>query len=55
MPKLRYSEKVTTDGAHDADRRRLQTALDQFMTIKNGIPPETKGGKKSKTSEGKPD
>ncbi len=31
----RYSEAVTTDPAHDADRARLQKALDRFMAIKS--------------------
>ena len=53
--KERYSEKVTTDPAHEADRHRLQTALDQFMAIKSEISPKLKGGTKSKTSKGKPD
>jgi arylsulfatase A len=53
--KERYSEKVTTDPAHETDRRRLQTALDEFQAIKSEILPELKGGKKSKTSKGKPE
>jgi len=46
--KERYSEKVTTDPAHEADRRRLQAAFDQFLAIKSEIPAELKGGKKTK-------
>lgn len=53
--KERYSEKVTTDPAHEADRRRLQSALNQFIAIKSEISPKLKGGKKSKTSTGKAD
>jgi arylsulfatase A-like enzyme len=53
--KERYGKKVTTDPAHEADRRRLQSALDEFQAIKSEFSPELKGGKKSKTSEGKPD
>jgi arylsulfatase A len=53
--KERYSEKVSTDPVHETDRRRLQTALDEFQAIKSEISPELKGGKKSKTSKGKPD
>lgn len=48
--KERYSEKVTTDPAHEAARLRLQAALDQFMAIKTESSPELKGGKKSKIS-----
>jgi arylsulfatase A len=51
----RYSEKVTTDPAHESDRRRLQTALDQFMAIKSEIAPQRKDGTKSKTTKEKPD
>jgi arylsulfatase A len=46
--KERYSEKVTTDPAHEGDRRRLQAALDQFLAIKAEISHELKGGKKTK-------
>lgn len=38
--KERYSEKVTTDPAHEAHRLRLQAALDQFLAIKSEIYPE---------------
>jgi hypothetical protein len=51
----RYSNKVTTDPAHEADRHRLQSALHEFMAIKSEISPKLKGGTKSKTSKGKPD
>jgi arylsulfatase A-like enzyme len=53
--KERYGKTVTTDPAHEADRRRLQAALDQFMAIKSEISPKLKGGTKSKASKGKPD
>jgi arylsulfatase A len=43
--KERYSETVTTDPAHEADRLRLQAALDQFRAIKSEITPELKGSK----------
>jgi arylsulfatase A-like enzyme len=46
--KERYSEKVTTDPAHETDLIRLQAALDQFLAIKSEISPELKGGKKTK-------
>ena len=46
---------VTNDPAHEADCRRLQSALNEFQAIKSEISPELKGGKKSKTSKGKPD
>jgi hypothetical protein len=46
---------VTTDPAHEADRRSLQSALDEFQAIKSEFSPESKGGKKPRTSEGKPD
>jgi len=53
--KDRYGEKVTTDPAHEADRRRLQSALDEFQAIQSEFSPNLKGGKKSGTSNGKPD
>ena len=37
--KERYSEKVSTDPVHETDRRRLQTALDEFQAIKSEISP----------------
>lgn len=52
--KERYGKKVTTDPAHEADRRRLQSALHQFMAIKREFSPKLKGAKKSKTFEGRP-
>jgi arylsulfatase A len=51
--KERYSEQVTTDPAHEADRHRLQTALDQFLAIKSEISSEHKGGKKPKPTKKK--
>ena len=51
--KERYSEKVTTDPAHEVDRLRLQADLDQFLAIEREISPELKSGKKSKTSRKK--
>jgi hypothetical protein len=39
------------DPAHDADRRRLQAALDQFMAIEREISPELERGKNSKSSK----
>ncbi len=51
--KERYSEKVTTDPAHEADRLRLQAALDEFLAIKSGISPDLKGGEKPKPSMNK--
>lgn len=53
--KERYSGKVTIDPAHEADRLRLQSALDEFQAIKSEISPESIGGKKPQTSEEKPD
>lgn len=35
--KERYGKKVTTYPAHEADRRRLQSALHQFMAIKKRV------------------
>jgi arylsulfatase A-like enzyme len=52
--KERYSELITTDPAHETDRRRLQAALDQFLAIKSEISPELKGGKRAKPSKKKP-
>jgi arylsulfatase A len=51
--KERYSEKVTTDPAHEADRHRLQAALDRFRAIKCEIPPELKGKEENKTRKKK--
>ena len=46
---------VTNDPAHEADCRRLQSALNEFQAIKSEFSRELKGGKQSKTSEEKPD
>ncbi|MFZ5829113.1 MAG: sulfatase-like hydrolase/transferase [Planctomycetota bacterium] len=51
--KERYSEKVTIDPAHEADRRRLQAALDQFLAIECEIPTKLKSGKKTTPSKKK--
>jgi len=49
--KERYSEKVTTDPAYEADRLRLQAALDRFRAIQCEIPPELKGKEENKTKK----
>jgi arylsulfatase A-like enzyme len=51
--KERYSEKVSTDPAHEADLLRLQVALDQFLAIKSEISPGLKGNKKPKSPKNK--
>jgi len=51
--KERYSEKVTTKPAHEADRRRLQTALDWFRAIQCEIPAKLKGKEENKTKKEK--
>jgi arylsulfatase A len=51
--KERYSEKVSTDPAHEADRQRLQAALDEFLAIKSEIPAESEGKKRPKASKRK--
>jgi hypothetical protein len=51
--KERYSEKVTTDPAHEADRLRLQTVLDRFRAIKCEIPAELKDKQENQTKKKK--
>jgi len=39
----------------EADRHRIQAALNEFQAIKSEFSPLPAGGKKSKSSEGKTD
>ncbi|MEW4486499.1 sulfatase-like hydrolase/transferase [Thalassoglobus sp. JC818] len=48
----RYSETITTDAAHEADRNRLQAILDDFMAIEAQYDEKaSSGGKKKQPSK----